>query len=190
MSLSTVTSTRFFSTTSDLLGRMRSNSPRVHFGRVVLYNKRHMPMHHKLLFRKFEEKAMGFDDIPIHKYGCRGTGVKHPGGYWEHVPEMVPDLVVPNLEGFKLKPYVSYKSKDIYQEELTSKDLFHVIYGKKILKDFKEGKLDAEGSPIEPSAEEKLTEVEAYVMARRTGSDIALGGVPRTKMWDVRWDEK
>jgi hypothetical protein len=31
------------------------------------------------------------------------------------VPEKVPELVVPDLEGFKLKPYVSYRTKEIYQ---------------------------------------------------------------------------
>ena len=35
--------------------------------------------------------------------------------HWEHIPEMVPELVVPDLEGFKLKPYVSYRSKEIHQ---------------------------------------------------------------------------
>ena len=35
--------------------------------------------------------------------------------HWEHIPEMVPELVVPDLEGFKLKPYVSYRAKEIYQ---------------------------------------------------------------------------
>ena len=58
--------------------------------------------------------------------------------YWEHVPEMVPELVVPDLEDCDLKPYVSYATEDVYQEELTSKDLFNVIYGRKIIEDFKQ----------------------------------------------------
>ena len=64
--------------------------------------------------RKWEEPAEGYEDIPIHKYGSRGTGVRHPE-HWEHIPEMVPELVVPDLDGFKLKPYVSYRTKEIYQ---------------------------------------------------------------------------
>ena len=50
---------------------------------------------------------------------------------------MIPELVVPDLSDTKLKPYVSYATKDIYQEELTSRDLFNVIYGGKIVEDFK-----------------------------------------------------
>ncbi len=81
--------------------------------------------------------------------------------------------------------------KDVYQEELTSKDLFHAVDGKKILSDFKEGKLDsATGESTEPSEEEQLTPDEAYFRARRTGSDIPLGGVTRSKMWDVRWEQE
>jgi large subunit ribosomal protein L41 len=69
---------------------------------------------------------------------------------------------LPDLTDCKLRPYVSYKTKDIYQEPLTSRDLFNVIYGHKMLKDFKEGKLDTEGQPSEPSEEEKLTPEEAW----------------------------
>ena len=65
-------------------------------------------------FRPFERKTKGYEDIPIHKYGTRGTGVRHET-HWEHIPETIPELVVPDLEGFKLKPYVSYRTKEIYQ---------------------------------------------------------------------------
>ncbi len=125
--------------------------------------------------------------IPIHTYGCRPTGVRHKGG-WEGVPEMIPELVVPDIpEDFPLKPYVSYKAKEIEQEELTAKDIFNVVYGRKILRDFKEGSLDAEGNPSEPSAEEAMTPEEARKAARRTGSDLFTGGAPRSKIWNVRW---
>ena len=33
---------------------------------------------------------------------------------------MTAELIVPDLEGCTLKPYVSYATKDIYQDELTS----------------------------------------------------------------------
>ena len=66
------------------------------------------------MFRKFEFRDPKFDKIYEHKYGTRGTGIRHEA-YWEHVPEMVPEIIVPDLEGFKLKPYVSYKVKDIEQ---------------------------------------------------------------------------
>ena len=35
--------------------------------------------------------------------------------------EMIPELIVPDLYDCKLKPYVSYKTKEINQEELTSR---------------------------------------------------------------------
>jgi len=53
-------------------------------------------------------------DIPKYKFGSRGTGVRHEG-FWEHVPEKIPEIIVPDLKDFKLKPYVSYKTKEIYQ---------------------------------------------------------------------------
>ena len=98
--------------------------------------------------------------------------------------EMIPELIVPDLYDCKLKPYVSYKTKEINQEELTSRyftshkcfwrempikvvmkqfdfrDLFNVIYGNKIVQDFKEGKLDREGNPLEPSPVEQLSSEE------------------------------
>ena len=59
--------------------------------------------------------------------------------------------------------YIGFSPSLCSQEELTSKDLFHAVYGKKILRDFKEGKLDEEGNPAEPSAEEGMTRDEAWV---------------------------
>ena len=35
--------------------------------------------------------------------------------------EMIPELIVPDLDDCNLKPYVSYKTKEINQEELTSR---------------------------------------------------------------------
>ena len=37
------------------------------------------------------------------------------------------------------------------------RDLFNVIYGSKIVQDFKEGKLDSEGNSREPSPLEQLS---------------------------------
>ena len=67
-----------------------------------------------------------------------------------------------DMKDCNLRPYVSYRTKDIYQEPLTSKDLFNAIYGHKILTDFKEGKIDESGKSKEPSKEEKLTPDEAW----------------------------
>ena len=35
--------------------------------------------------------------------------------------EMIPELIVPDMYDCKLKPYVSYKTKEINQEKLTSR---------------------------------------------------------------------
>ncbi|CAH0560077.1 unnamed protein product [Brassicogethes aeneus] len=110
-------------------------------------------------------------DIPIYKRGLRDTGFYNEGKY-VHVPEKVPELIVPDLTGFKLKPYVSYKTPDVVQSEFTAEDLFNVVYAPKIAQDLKEGKLNNDGTPLEPSAEEKLTKEDAYNRARQTGSDI------------------
>lgn len=58
------------------------------------------------------------------------------------------------------------------QSEFTARDLFNVVYAPKILKDFKEGKLNEDGTPKESSPEEKMTAEEARLRARQTGSDI------------------
>merc|ERR1712080_536686 len=89
-----------------------------------------------------------------------------------NLKEMVPEIVVPDLEGFKLKPYVSYKSADVVQSAFTAEDLFEALYAVKIRQDFKNGKLDKDGNPIEPSEAEKLTSSEALMNSRKTGSDI------------------
>lgn len=73
---------------------------------------------------------------------------------------------------FQFKPYVSYRTKDVVQSRFTAQDLFNVVYAPKIAKDFKEGKLDEQGNPLEPSLEEKQTPEEALHKARKTGSDI------------------
>jgi len=119
-------------------------------------------------------------DIPIY------TEVK-PIGYrygktFRKVPEMIPEIVVPDLTGFKLKPYVSYKAAEIIEAEFTPKDLFYYVYQKKIERDFAASKLDENGNSLEPSDEEKLTAEEARIMARKSGSDIFSERIPR------RWE--
>lgn len=73
---------------------------------------------------------------------------------------------------FQLKPYVSYRAPDIVQSEFTAEDLFNVVYAEKIQKDLKEGKLNEDGSPKEPSPEESLTPEAAKLKADQTGTDI------------------
>lgn len=151
---------RAISTTVPLSGKKN-------FRKFLLYNKRGT--------RIFKQQRAAnpdlYADMPIDKRGVRDTGVTIDGKFIE-IPEKIPELIVPNLDGCKFKPYVSYKAPDVVQSEFTSQDLFNSVYAQKIISDFKSGKLNDDGSPIEPSKEEALSADEAWARARKTGSDI------------------
>nr|CAD7586989.1 unnamed protein product [Timema genevievae] len=136
-------------------------------------NFRNLPLYNKRGTRIFKKQQMTNPDpdIPIYHYGVRRVGYESKG-HFVTVQEMIPELIVPDLTNFKLKPYVSYKAPDVVQSEFTAQDLFNVVYSKKIAEDFKQGKLDQDGNPLEPSSEESLTPQEAFVQARKTGSDL------------------
>ncbi|KAK6645373.1 hypothetical protein RUM43_001649 [Polyplax serrata] len=119
-----------------------------------------------------EQQAENPDpDIPIYTYGVREPGYTLNRKF-HYVPEMEPELIVPDLTGFMLKPYVSYRAPDIIQSEFTAKDLFDAVYSDKIINDFKKGELDENGNPKEPNMYEKMTPEEAKLLARKTGTDI------------------
>jgi len=120
---------------------------------------------------KEAQKTLANPPVAIHKRGVRDTGILVDGQYVE-IPEKIPDIIVPDLTGCKLKPYVSYKAPDVVQSEFTSLDLFNAVYSQKIIEDFKAGKLQKDGSAKEPSVNEQLTPEEALQRARKTGSDI------------------
>ncbi|KAJ8955657.1 hypothetical protein NQ314_006854 [Rhamnusium bicolor] len=128
-------------------------------------NFRKFPIYNKRGTRIFkqQQRENPDPDVPIHKRGVRDIGYQE-GDKYIVIPEKIPELI--------LKPYVSYRTPDVIQSEFTAEDLFNVIYAPKVLKDFKEGKLDADGQPLEPSQEEKMTAEEAKIKARQTGSDI------------------
>ena len=136
------------------------------FRKFLLYNKRG-----PRLFKEQRAKDPDNAPIPIDTRGVRETGYRENGRF-HLVPEMVPELIVPDLQGCKLKPYVSYKCPDVVQSEFTSQDLFNAIYAEKIVEDFKAGELNADGTSKKPSEAELLTKEEAYRNARKTGSDI------------------
>ena len=58
------------------------------------------------------------------------------------------------------------------QPPLTPEELFGAVYVKKIVEDFKAGKLGPDYQPLEPSPEEKLTPEEAKEKALSVRSDI------------------
>lgn len=134
------------------------------FRKFVIANKRGSMLHKK-------RQAGPNPELPVDKRGVRDVGYYVNGRFME-VQEMIPELIVPDLKGCDLKPYVSYKAVDVTQSEFSPQQLFDAVYSKKIVTDYKKGKLDADGQPIEPSEEEKLQPEEAVARAKRTGSDI------------------
>ncbi|XP_050299832.1 39S ribosomal protein L41, mitochondrial [Anthonomus grandis grandis] len=150
---------RSISTTAANLGKKN-------FRKFQLFNKRGT--------RQFKKEQLENPDLDLfHSKGVRSVGyTSRVDGSFKLIPEKIPELIVPNLEGCELKPYVSYRTPDIVQTEFTAEDLFNVVYAPKITKDFEEGKLDDNGNPLEPSLEEKLTPEEAKQKARQTGSDM------------------
>lgn len=110
--------------------------------------------------------------MPIDKRGVRDTGITLADGRFVEIPGKIPQLIVPDLTGFKLKPYVSYKTTEVSNSEFTSHELFNAIYAKKIIEDFKNDNLNEDGTSKEPSVQEEMTPNEAWMKARKTGSDI------------------
>lgn len=109
--------------------------------------------------------------MPIDKRGVRDVG-RIVNGKFTFIREMMPQLIVPDLTDCKFKPYVTYKTPSVVQDRFKSQDLFNAIYAKKIIDDYKLDQLDEEGNSLKPSEEEQLTPEEAWLRARKTGSDI------------------
>lgn len=107
--------------------------------------------------------------------GLRDPGYTNEKGQFITVPEMVPELIVPDLTGFPLMPYVSHRASGIEQSEFTAKQLFESVYSKKISDDFKDNKLDADGNPLEPNSHEAMSPEVAKLKAQRTGCDLYTG---------------
>lgn len=71
--------------------------------------------------------------------GSRPTGLNLSSGKFIAIRAMIPEFVVPNLEGFKLKPYVSYRSPSGTLPPVTAESLFNDVVAPQIKKDFDEG---------------------------------------------------
>ncbi|XP_012510204.1 PREDICTED: 39S ribosomal protein L41, mitochondrial [Propithecus coquereli] len=95
---------------------------------------------------------------------CKGRGAKRTGVFasgWKfvHIKEKVPEFVVPDLAGFKLKPYVSYRAPAGADAPLTARKLFVEAVAPAIEKDFKDGTFDPDNLEkygFEPTQEGKL----------------------------------
>lgn len=91
-------------------------------------------------------------------------------GKFHYVKEMEPELIVPDLTDFPLKPYVSYRAEELEQPPLTAKGLFNLVYADDVYKQFLSGDLKQE--EVEPGVEQMVEEAEkARTAAEKTGSD-------------------
>ncbi|XP_054927355.1 large ribosomal subunit protein mL41 isoform X1 [Dermacentor andersoni] len=98
-------------------------------------------------------------------YGVRWPSVSHRG---PPIPEMVPELIVPDLTNCQLGPYVSYRAPEVCQGPFTARDLFDAVYSDAVAKDFKDGQADKSVRHLD----EQPSPEDARVRARQTGSDI------------------
>ncbi|XP_054013681.1 39S ribosomal protein L41, mitochondrial [Hylaeus anthracinus] len=135
------------------------------FRKFLLYNKRGL--------REFKQKQATDPnfEMPFDKRGVRDIYITD-GDDRVIVPEKIPEIIVPSLKDFHLKPYVSYRAGEIEQRPFTAKDLFDFVYADKIKKDFETGQLGPDGEPLNPSKYESMTPEEARLQAEKTGTDL------------------
>ena len=128
----------------------------------MIPNKRGQFEHNKLPKPLLEKEF----DYPVY----RDTLLVRYPGFWfgrklSYVKEMEPELVVPDLTDFELKPYVSYRCPDITQTEFTARDLFNATIADTIIEKFKNNET------IDVDVDEKEVE-RARIRAKQTGADL------------------
>jgi len=136
-------------------------------------NFKKFPLYNKRGSREFkaQQTKNPHPEVPIHHYGVRPIGVANRG-LFQPIESMIPEMIVPDLTGFKLLPYVSHRAEEISTPKLTPEELFGMVYAPKISDDFNSGKLGLNNEPLEPSAEERLTAEEARTRALQVNSDV------------------
>ncbi|KAG7281477.1 hypothetical protein CRUP_012420 [Coryphaenoides rupestris] len=90
---------------------------------------------------------------------ARPTGLRLSSGKFINVKAMIPEFVVPDLEGFKLKPYVSYRTPEGTEPPVTAESIFADVVAPQIKRDFEEGNFSMnqlEKYGFEPTQEGKL----------------------------------
>ncbi|CAN2391440.1 Mitochondrial ribosomal protein L41 [Pristimantis euphronides] len=94
----------------------------------------------------------------------RGRGAKRVGYLTSNkkfvkVKEMVPEFIVPDLVGFRLRPYISYRAPAGTEEQMTAKKLFLETAAPAIQRDIEHSTFngnDLEKYGFEPTQEGKL----------------------------------
>lgn len=90
---------------------------------------------------------------------ARPSGLRLSSSKFVTVKAMIPEFVVPNLEGFKLKPYVSYRTPAGTEPPVTAESIFAEVVAPQIKRDFEEGNFSMnqlEKYGFEPTQEGKL----------------------------------
>ena len=153
-------SKRSISTSQALAGRRN-------FRKFPITNKRgifeHPKLPKELMENEYRDRVVTVDDVRI-----RWPGVWF-GRRFVHVPEMEPELVVPeDFESSPLKPYVSNRAEEISQSEFTAEQLFAVTYGREIARKVKAGEVvDDQYLVMDEEAAR-----EAKNRALKTGADV------------------
>ena len=91
--------------------------------------------------------------------GARPTGLRLSSRKFLSIRAMIPEFVVPNLEEFKLKPYVSYRAPRGTAPPVTAESVFAEVVAPHIQKDFEDGTFSIEQMDkygFEPTQEGKL----------------------------------
>lgn len=71
--------------------------------------------------------------------GAMPAGILTSSRKFIPVREMIPEFVVPNLEGFNLKPYVSYKTPAGTEQPVTAESLFAQVVAPQVERDIEAG---------------------------------------------------
>lgn len=165
--------------TSILSGAPHGEHPIKNFEDFKVPNKVTTFEHYRMPYELLNEEY----NYPV----CRDTmGIRWPG-YWFkkkfcYVKEMEPELVVPDLENFELKPYVSYRTEELSNEPFTAKNLFDSIYADKVKENFREN----------GTTELQLTEDDinqARLKALQTGSDLFENYTTDGVRADIKFEE-
>ncbi|XP_026866424.2 39S ribosomal protein L41, mitochondrial [Electrophorus electricus] len=94
--------------------------------------------------------------------GAMPTGILTSSRKFIPVREMTPEFVVPNLEGFNLRPYVSFKAPAGTEERMTAEELFAQVVAPQIERDIEAGTFDKE--QLEKYGLEKTQEGKLFKM--------------------------
>uniref|UniRef100_A0A3Q3W739 Mitochondrial ribosomal protein L41 n=1 Tax=Mola mola TaxID=94237 RepID=A0A3Q3W739_MOLML len=91
--------------------------------------------------------------------GARPTGLRLSSRKFLPTRVMIPEFMVPRFEGFRLNPYVSYRSPGGSLPPVTARNVFAEVAAARIKKDFEEGTCSKEQLKkygFEPTQDGKL----------------------------------